>query len=103
MEFFRKHLEPYHLVVNASILREKPFRQQKILWIQVASNLSLCLRTPMSTATKRFARCSKGRYPDAPRKEGVVQFPPTETALMILLRRCGAPFRDVAREEGEHV
>jgi hypothetical protein len=23
------------------------------------------------------------------RKEGVVQFPPTETALMILLRRCG--------------
>jgi len=64
---------------------------KKIFWRWVpffeAQKLQRFVNLGEATADERWARY-------AFQKEGVVQFPPTETALMILLRRCGI---DVAK------
>eukprot|EP00435_Cladocopium_sp_Y103_P038416 s760_g10.t1 len=59
---------------------------KKIFWRWVpffeAQKLQRFVNLGEATADERWAKY-------AFQKEGVVQFPPTETALMILLRRCG--------------
>jgi len=74
------------LPFNCHFVTSRNGTGKKIFWRWVpffeAQKLQRFVNLGEATADERWAKY-------AFQKEGVVQFPPTETALMILLRRCG--------------